>query len=81
MQKVDMGIAIVCMINNTALKEQNYLNIVNLTFVTKSDSNNDTFDSECQTIKYAHGPKKFVCFCFYSKFYNYKSLLLFIICF
>lgn len=61
MQKVDMGIAIVCMINNTALKEQN-LNIVNLTFVTKSYSNNDTFDSECQTIKYAHAPKKFVCF-------------------
>ena len=29
MQKVDMGIAIVCMINNTALKE--HLNIVNLT--------------------------------------------------
>ena len=56
-----MGIAIVCMINNTALKE--HLNIVNLTIVTKSynnNNNNDTFDSECQTIKPSHAAKKFV---------------------
>jgi hypothetical protein len=67
MQKVDMGIAIVCMINNTALKE--HLNIVNLTIVTKSYSNNnDTFDSECQIIKSSHAPKKFVCFYFFFNF-------------
>ena len=57
MQKVDMGIAIVCMVNNTALKEMSYsYHFKNDTTFTPS---NYSFDSQCQTIN-STKTKKFV---------------------
>ena len=74
MQKVDMGIAIVCMINNTALKEASsahtFLNNSIYTGSTDSHSiiNSTLDDSECRLIKSAS--KKFVTFAnIYLKFY------------
>ena len=63
MQKVDMGIAIVCMINNTALKEMSsHDTFTNDTFnsisiMPNKPSNTTSYDTECQIIKSSN--KKF----------------------
>lgn len=68
MQKVDMGIAIVCMVNNTALKEMSYnYHFKNDTPFTPS---NFTYDIECQKID-SKTAKKFVSTLTYRFIYNF----------